>query len=223
MKAKYLDCAFELKNVSAKGVFEGYGSVFGERDSHSDIVMPGAFAESLKIDFADKGRKVPVLWQHDQWNPIGVYEEIREDEHGLFVKGQLNMRVQQGIECHALMEQGALSGLSIGYNTKERNFITVGDESIRQLTKVKLWEVSPVTFPSGDSARVETVKSMEDLTTLSDIEGHLRDAYGVSKKDAAMIVARVKAVAPLGDPAGADTERKVNEALAALRSININF
>lgn len=219
MKAKYLSCGFELKGVDAKGVFTGYGSVFGELDSHRDIVVKGAFAESLQIDFADKGRKVPILWQHDQWNPIGVYEEIREDDHGLFVKGQLNLKVQQGLECHALMEQGALSGLSIGYTTKERNYITVGDDTIRQLTKVRLYEVSPVTFPSGDSARVESIKSMDDLETLSDIEGHLRDAYDFSRKEAAMLIARVKAIAMPGDPAEADVAHKVNEALASLRTI----
>jgi len=221
MKAKYLDCPFELKSLDSKGVFTGYGSVFGELDSHSDIVMPGAFKESLQIDFAEKNRKVPILWQHDSWNPIGVYEEIYEDEHGLFVKGQLNMDVQQGRECRSLMAQGALSGLSIGYNTKERNYITVGDESIRQLTKVKLWEVSPVTFPSGDSARVETVKSsIATLESLSDIEGHLRDAYGVSRKEAASLIARVKAVALLGDPSELKRASKIGDAIKALREIS---
>lgn len=219
MKRKYLDRAFEFKAEGDKGVFTGYGSVFGKIDSHRDIVMPGAFKESLREDFSAKNRKVPILWQHDSWNPIGVYEEIREDDTGLFVKGQLNLEVQQGRECHSLMKQGALSGLSIGYNTREYSWDE--EQEIRSLLKVRLWEVSPVTFPSGDEARVESVKGMEDLLTLSDIEAHLRDAYGMSRKEATGIIARIKAVPLPGDPAEAERKAALQGALKQLRSFSL--
>lgn len=224
MKRKYLERPFELKSVSDTGSFTGYGSVFGELDSHRDIVMPGAFKESLQIDFIDKKRKVPMLWQHDSWNPIGVYDEIYEDEHGLFVKGQCNLDVQQGRECHALMKQGALSGLSIGYNTLAREYEQRGDDDVvRKLFKVKLWEVSPVTFPSGDEARVEQVKSaLESANTLSEIESHLREAYDMSRKETALLIARVKSACLLGDPAEPERAGKISAALRELRSINID-
>ena len=190
-KTRTLDRPFEIKSVSASGKFTGYGSVFGELDSYRDIVMPGAFNKSLKRDFSDKGRKVPMLWQHDSYNPIGVYDVIQEDEKGLYVEGQCNMKVQRGIECHSLMEQGALTGLSIGYTTIDSD---MDDQLLaRKLIEVKLWEVSPVTFPAGDSARAQ-VKSLMEVGTLSELEDYLRDAYGASKKEAVALAARLKAI-----------------------------
>lgn len=190
-KTKYIERPFEVKEVGDDGTFTGYGSVFGELDSYRDIVMPGAFTQSLKEDFADKNRKVPMLWQHNSWAPIGVYIDIHEDAKGLFVKGQCNMDVQQGKECHALMKQGALSGLSIGYTTVTSEW----DEAnlIRKLHRVNLWEVSPVTFPAGDKARIDTVKSLEGLASPSELESYLREAYDMSRKEAAMVISRIKA------------------------------
>lgn len=190
-KTRTLDRPFEVKSVSDDGKFAGYGSVFGELDSYRDIVMPGAFKNSLRDDFVAKKRKVPMLWQHNMYSPIGVYTEIYEDEKGLFVEGQCNMKVQQGIECHALMEQGALTGLSIGYTT----VVSEWDEKAltRKLIEVNLWEVSPVTFPAGDSARAQ-VKSLAEVGTLSELEDYLRDAYGASRKEATALAARLKAV-----------------------------
>lgn len=191
VKTRYLDRPFQVKEVGKDGTFAGYGSVFGELDSYRDIVMPGAFKVSLQNDFAAKGRKVPMLWQHDTYNPIGVYEVIREDEKGLYVEGHCNMEVQQGRECHALMKQGALTGLSIGYTTVQSEW----DEKAltRKLTEVNLWEVSPVTFPAGDSARAQ-VKTLAEVGTLSELEDYLRDAYGASRKEATALAARLKAV-----------------------------
>lgn len=191
VKTRYIDRPFEVKSVTSDGKFVGYGSVFGELDSYRDIVVKGAFAKSLKEDFIDKNRKVPMLWQHNSWAPIGVYTEIYEDSKGLYVEGQCNMKVQQGIECHALMEQGALTGLSIGYTT----VVSEWDEKAltRKLIEVNLWEVSPVTFPAGDSARAQ-VKSLAEVGTLSELEDYLRDAYGVSRKEATALAARLKAV-----------------------------
>ena len=203
IKTRTLDRPFEVKSVESSGRFVGHASVFGELDSYRDIVMPGAFKRSLRDDFEAKGRKVPMLWQHSSYTPIGVYTEIYEDSKGLYVEGQCNMRVQQGVECHALMEQGALTGLSIGYTTVTSEW----DEAslTRKLTEVNLWEVSPVTFPAGDSARAQ-VKTLAEVGTLSELEDYLRDAYGASRKEATALAARLKAVtASQGDPAdGAD-------------------
>jgi HK97 family phage prohead protease len=136
--------------------FEGYGSVFGVEDSYGEIVAAGAFADSLK-DLASKSRVVPVLWQHRSDQPIGTYLEITEDDHGLFVKGQLLIGdVGQAREAHALLKAGAVTGLSIGYWVRESSF----DEktNVRTLIKLDLVEVSLVTFPANDDARVEAVK-----------------------------------------------------------------
>lgn len=198
---KYIERPFEVKSVKADGTFEGHASIFGEVDSYRDVVLRGAFEASLKRDFTDKKRSVPMLWQHDTYNPIGMYPEVKEDDIGLFVRGQCNMRVQQGVECHALMEQGALSGLSIGYSTKDDEWDDAG--MIRKLKEVKLWEISPVTFPAGDGARVTSVKSIGGLETLSDCEKLLRDV-GFSRSETAAFVAKVKALAPQSDSADRD-------------------
>lgn len=200
MKRASIDRPFQLKSLADNGIFTGYGSVYGEMDSYRDIVMPGAFDKSL-AEFKEKGRKVPMLWQHSSRDPIGVYTDIKSDDHGLFVTGELNMDVQKGREAHSLMKQGALSGLSIGYNTvmdkwDEKNLT-------RELHEVDLWEISPVTFPAGDNARVIDVKSIEELATISDCEAILRDA-GMSRKEAAMFISRIKSISAQSDSVTAD-------------------
>lgn len=213
-KINYIDRPFEVKSVGSDGTFQGYGSIFGELDSYRDIVLPGAFKQSLQDDFAAKGRKVPMLWQHDSWAPIGIYTTIKEDDIGLYVEGQCNLEVQKGRECHALMKQGALSGLSIGYSTMQSEW----DEKTltRKLKEVTLWEVSPVTFPAGDNARVQSVKAIEDLTTYSALEAHMRDAYGMSRKEAMAWIAKAKAIAPVSDSGEADA---ISNVKSIIRSI----
>lgn len=190
-KTRYIERPFQVKDVGEGGRFTGHGSVFGELDSYRDIVMPGAFKKSLREDFINKKRKVPMLWQHNSWSPIGVYVEIYEDDKGLYVEGECNMDVQQGRECYALMKQGALTGLSIGYTT----VVSEWDEKnlIRKLIEVNLWEVSPVTFPAGDNARAQ-VKSLAEVATMSELEDYLRDAYGASRNEAKALAAKLKAV-----------------------------
>jgi HK97 family phage prohead protease len=208
---KHITRPFEIKSVDENGRFTGYGSVFGELDSYRDIVMPGAFKDSLKEDFQAKKRLVPMLWQHDWWSPIGVYPVIEEDKVGLYLEGECNKEVQKGAECHALMKQGALTGLSIGYTTVTSEW----DEEnlIRKLIKVNLWEVSPVTFPAGDSARINHVKSFAGFTTLSECEDALRDA-GFSTKEAVTLMSRIKALAPsTSDSADADALRRIKSIL----------
>jgi HK97 family phage prohead protease len=204
---------FEVKSVRDDGVFEGIASPFGELDSYRDIVMPGAFNASLKT-FEGKGRKVPMLWQHNPRQPIGVYTSIKETNDHLYVVGECNMKVQQGRECHALMDQGALTGLSIGYDPIR----TEWDEKseIRKLFELDLWEISPVTFPAADSARVTLVKSLAEAGSLSDCEALLRDA-GYSKSEATAFVSRVAALVKRGDPADPVAE-SVKRALALLKS-----
>lgn len=214
MKRKFIERPFTIKSIETDGTFTGHASIFGEMDSYRDIVLPGAFQKSLQEDFIAKGRKVPMLWQHDPKSPIGVYTEIKEDKIGLYVEGQCNMDVQKGREAHSLMKQGALSGLSIGYDT----VISEWDEKAitRKLMEVSLWEVSPVTFPAGDGARVSSVKSIGLMENLSDVEDYLREE-GFSKSESLALVARIKAIASRRDSASA--EPAVTKALQILKSL----
>lgn len=207
---KHLRVAAEIK-ATAEGVIEGYGSVFGNVDSYGDIVVAGAFAETIK-----SGRQVAMLWQHDPDEPIGVWTELREDKRGLVVKGQLALGTQRGREAFELIKMGALTGLSIGYSTTKSSF----DEQsgLRSLIELDLWEVSPVTFPANESARVTSAKSA-DIKTIRDFEGFLREA-GFSRAAATAIAAH-GFKATQGDPA-ADSDDKQGDPADAelLKAIN---
>lgn len=126
---------------------EGYASVFNAPDLNGDIVAPGAFASSLQ------NKKPAMLFAHAAEAPIGRWISLREDAHGLFVKGELILSSPRAREVHALLEGGALDGLSIGYRTAR----AIRDKSGRRILEADLWEVSVVTFPMAAGARVTRV------------------------------------------------------------------
>jgi HK97 family phage prohead protease len=139
--------------IDADGTVEGYASLFGEVDQARDMVMPGAFRETLRL----RGiRRVPMLFQHDPAEPVGVWLELREDQRGLFARGRLIPEVARGRELYALLRAGAIDGLSIGFRTVKGR---VDPRSrIRKLDQIDLWEISVVTFPLLAGARVQAVK-----------------------------------------------------------------
>lgn len=161
-------CHLDLKEVSEEGEFEGYASKFGDRDQGGDTVMKGAFKNSLKNRSA-KGIK--MLWQHDPSFPIGVWEEVKEDATGLFVRGRLLTTVSKAMETYELMKAGVIDGMSIGYRTIK----ALRDDAtgFRQLKELDLWEISLVTFPMLQSATVTNVKGDWDKRQ---VERVLRDA-----------------------------------------------
>lgn len=131
-------------------IVSGYASLFGKRDQGGDVVAAGAYASSLKRLTAT-GRAVKMLWQHDPTQPIGIWDEVREDERGLWVKGRILTEVERGREAAALLTAGAIDGLSIGYRTLRSERDAKGQ---RLLQELDLWEVSLVTFPMLPEARV---------------------------------------------------------------------
>jgi hypothetical protein len=136
--------------VGEDASISGYASLFGAEDQGGDVVAPGAYGASLAA-LGAAGRSVKMLWQHDPAQPIGVWDEVREDAKGLWVKGRLLECTQKGREAAALVGAGAIDGLSIGYRTRQ----AARDEKGRRvLTELDLWEVSLVTFPMLPSARV---------------------------------------------------------------------
>lgn len=179
--------ALQIKAAGDDGTVEGYGSVFGVRDNYDDVIAKGAFIQSLK-DHKAAGTMPAMLWQHDADKPIGVWTEMVEDEKGLRIKGQLAMETVKGKEAHALLKMGAINGLSIGFMSKQWAYDR--ETEVRTLTEIDLWEVSLVTFPANEKARVTNVKSASELATPKDAERILRDA-GFSKADATALVSRV--------------------------------
>lgn len=179
---KHLEFVANIKAVGEEGSgeFEGYGSVFGVVDSYNDIVVKGAFEDSLKEYGMPK-----LLLQHSTWMVGGKWLEAREDEKGLYLKGQLNLEVQAAREVYALMKQGAINGLSIGYRTLEETINRETGENI--IKKVRLYEVSIVTFPANEAATVTGVKSAP--ATAREFEKFLREA-GFSREDAKLVVSK---------------------------------
>ena len=131
-------------------VVEGYASFFGLKDQGGDVVQKGAYAKSLAA-LKGRGRTVKMLWQHDPGEVIGVWDVIREDDRGLFVKGRILTQVTRGREAAELIAKGAVDGLSIGYRTLKAH---KGAQGQRFLDELDLWEVSLVTFPMLPEARL---------------------------------------------------------------------
>ncbi|MEM1273875.1 MAG: HK97 family phage prohead protease [Pseudomonadota bacterium] len=154
-------------------VIEGYASLFDTSDRGGDIVCKGAYARSLEAN-AKAGRRIKMLWQHDPSQPIGVWDEIGEDGRGLWVKGRILDAVERGREARALIEAGAIDGLSIGYRTIRA---TKNDQGLRLLKEVELWEVSLVTFPMLPQARLDASRKCEaESDWLVELAGVFDDA-----------------------------------------------
>jgi len=161
-------CRFDSALTVVQGQkIEGYASLFGAPDQGGDVVEKGAYERSLKA-METAGRNVKMLWQHDPAEPIGIWDEVREDGRGLYVKGRLLDSVARAREAAALIEAGAIDGLSIGYKTVRA---TKNEQGLRLLSEVELWEVSLVTFPMLPQARVNaeaaTEAKSDDLADLA--------------------------------------------------------
>lgn len=192
------------KEPDDDGRFEGYASVFEVVDQGLDVMAKGAFTQSL-ID-----RMPKLLWQHDSEQIIGVWEEIKEDERGLFVKGRIFKDLQQGREAMTLLREGVLDSMSIGFRIVEAMEEAGG--RVRRLLKLDLFEISLVTFPMLLEAVVTGVKSCE---TERDFEKFLRDAGGLSRKEAKAVCAKgFKAITDLRDAENDETDD--SEAMAEL-------
>ena len=139
--------------IDSDGTVEGYASLFGEVDAARDMVMPGAFAQTLRQRDL---RRIPMLFQHDPSEPIGIWLELREDYRGLYARGRLIPDVKRAAEVLALLKAGTSDGLSIGFRTVKGRVDP--KTRIRKLEAVDLWEISIVTFPLLAAARVRAVK-----------------------------------------------------------------
>jgi HK97 family phage prohead protease len=135
--------------IDAEGRFAGYASVFGEVDDGGDIVMPGAFRKSLGL----RGlHRIKMLFQHDPKDPVGTWDRIAEDGFGLWVEGRLVGEVPRAEALRRLIAKGAVDGLSIGFRTVKST--RDPRSGYRRLWEIDLWEISIVTFPMMDLARI---------------------------------------------------------------------
>lgn len=205
------------------GEFEGYGSTFGgEPDSYGDIIVEGAYTETLKAHKA-KGTMPKMFWQHDPGEVIGKWLDAEEDSTGLKLRGKLNMGVQRGREAYALLKEGDIDGLSIGYSIKK--YDKDEDEGIWYLKELDLFEVSVVSIGANENATVSAVKAQKtaheiteklkagERLTEREFEMLLKGNLGLSNSQAER-AARVHLKGP-GEPAAAKDARALLEALRA--------
>lgn len=187
MKTKLLNldsAGVKFANSGEARTFSGYASVFNGLDSYGDMIAPGAYAKTLE----NRDRPIRMRWNH--FGPvIGKFTEIHEDEHGLWVEGELTPGHSVAEDAAASLKHGAVDGLSIGYRVVEAE--SRGDA--RLLKEIDLVEISVVEEPADMNAQISGFKSaLDEAQTLKDIETLLRDAAGVSKKNAAALVGRVR-------------------------------
>lgn len=214
-----------IKEVSEEGIFEGYASIFGNVDLGGDVVVQGAFAESLKNN-KQANRIIPMLWQHDRFEPIGAWLEIREDKKGLFVRGELMKVTERARGAYELLKKKALGGLSIGFQVAAGG--AADDEQshgVRKLFKLNLREISLVTMPMNEEAVVTAVKSEAkelrdrlasgDQLSIREMEKLLKGQLGLSNSEAERAV-RLNFKKWQGDPAkSAKTHNEFYEAILA--------
>lgn len=208
-------------STAGEMLFSGYGAVFGNVDSHGDVIAKGAFTATLKQAKAS-GIWPAMLSQHG-WSdggdtPVGIYTEMREDNTGLWIEGKL-ANTERGREIYELLKmtpRPALNGLSIGFRAKEWTTRTMPDDPRRTLKEVELLEVSLVTFPSNGKARVTSVKSEFNPR---EIEDGLRDA-GLSRADSVKAVAVFKSML-LRDEAGPDSDLRDEEEAAKTSKVEL--
>lgn len=146
----------DFKFDTEQGIFEGYASIFNKVDSYNEVVMPGAFKKHLSF-FKKEGK---ILWQHNADWPIGLPLKVKEDEKGLFIKAQITKNTQIGAETIALIREKIVNKLSFGYKLIKYEDDT--ETGIRKLLEIKVYDVSPVTFPAMSLAEITTIKAIRN-------------------------------------------------------------
>lgn len=218
-----IEVKFAADDMDEKtGTFSGYGAMFGNEDLVGDVIVRGAFKQTLK-DWKKVKALPKMLFQHGGWMrdmdvlPIGVWTEMEEDEKGLVVKGRLiNLDTERGKSIYGAMKEGVLDGLSIGYWAKEFAYGTKPGEPYRTLKQVDLTEVSVVTFPANPVARVDAFKACDQIRTIREFEDFLRDAGRFSHAAAKAIASRGFKAADPRDEDGADLAALLRRNIATL-------
>ena len=215
------ECKFSsspISNVGEDGSFSGYASLFSKTDLGNDRVIKGAFERSVE---QRKASGIRMLFQHNPDKPIGVWDEIREDDLGLWVKGHIIKDVSNGAEVLSLMRSGALDGLSIGFKTKRSR--TDRKSGIRDILEADLWEISVVTFPMLPEARVSQVKKItKELPSVREFERWLTRDAGLTRSQARIVIGKgFTSLASMQDAAGISNTALTEKIRQATQSINV--
>ncbi|MEE5042911.1 HK97 family phage prohead protease [Pseudomonas alliivorans] len=172
-----LEVPFELKAVDEAGNFEGYAAVFNNVDLGDDVILPGAFTRVKTT----RGGKLKLALYHDLTRLVGS-ADYTQDDHGLLLKGKVNLAVSYARDAYELMKSEILDSMSIGFNTIKADFEDRAGRRVRIIKEAELWEASFVPFGMNPEAQVLTVKSDIRL-----FENALRERMGLSQKEAAAV------------------------------------
>ena len=162
MKTKSMQ--LEVKSIDLEaGQFEGYAAVFGNKDSYGDIIVAGAFTNTLSSDYGENGRGVPVYWAHDFKDPfknIGATVWAKEDTRGLRVRVQLDNDTQTGKQTLKLLKEGRVNQMSFGYTVIEGAYVESAEHGFYyEIREVKLHEVSVVPIGANSETEILAAKS----------------------------------------------------------------
>ncbi|MDX7082699.1 HK97 family phage prohead protease [Serratia marcescens] len=181
----------EIKFIGdgTQGIFEGYASVFGNVDSDGDIILTGAFKNTLQT----QTRKVAMFFNHRAWElPVGKWDALQEDTKGLFVRGQLTPGHSGASDLKAAMQHGTVEGMSVGFSVTKDDYSLAanGGRMFKNISALR--EISVCTFPANEQAGISAMKSIDGIETIRDVENWLRDSVGLSKSQAVGLIARFK-------------------------------
>lgn len=167
MKTKTIDVEVKAIDEGAEGYFEAYASVFGNVDSYGDMVVPGAFADSLE-EYRAAGAPIPLYWRHRMDDPfmnLGAAEG-EEDDRGLLTRCQLDLETAAGKQTHKLLKQKRVRQMSFAYDVLEGAWVERAPEdggSYYELRKLRLHEVSIVPIGANQETEILTVKTAVDV------------------------------------------------------------
>jgi HK97 family phage prohead protease len=193
------DCGISFKandDEQSNCSFSGYASVFNGTDSYSDRILPGAYQNILR-EIQTKSARMPKMFiNHKSWDlPIGKWVNLCEDDMGLKADGELTVGNPTSDAVAASLQHGTIDGLSIGFRLEAGDTETIQEsgQSIRLIKNIsELVEISVVTFPADEEARVDLVSvktALEAVHSIRDFENFLRESGGFSKS-LAMATAR---------------------------------
>lgn len=165
MKMEYLSFEVKTGENAETGTFTGYASTFGNKDLQGDVMLKGAFTETLAT-YGESGAGIPIHWEHSSETPmmiIGSTLSAVEDEKGLLIEGKIDLDTDTGKRAYQLLQDGRIHQMSIGYVPEETAWVKSDEDGIfgghRELRKVKLFEISIVQMAANQSAEILEVKS----------------------------------------------------------------
>jgi len=200
---------FEIKSLNDRGHIEGLLAGFGNVDHGGDKLLPGCLSKSL----AERSTPLPMLLHHDMKRPIGAWKEWREQTDGLYVSGNMTLATRDAKEAHALAKDGALTGLSIGWEPKR----TTRDGDTRVVVEAELFEGSLVAIPMNPKTHVTAIKCISGARDIAEL---LQEAGVSGRKAKAAAGAAWKAINEHSDEAAAEAELAtlIRDAAARLRT-----